>query len=74
MPIYACMLLSSSDKLRLLNFPHAVWDAIEQTIIRAWIGIQRKKMMDNTCIEFKLRGNPCESRASCCAANNRRPS
>lgn len=60
MPIYACMLLSSSDKLRLLNFPHSVWDAIEQTIHRAWIGIQRKKMVDNSCIEFKLRGNPCE--------------
>lgn len=57
--LYACMVLGSSDKLRLLNFPTSVWDAVEQVLLRTWIGIQRKRVVDNATIEFKLRGNPC---------------
>ncbi|UJR08572.1 hypothetical protein I4U23_012831 [Adineta vaga] len=55
---HACIMLSSSDKLRLLRFPSTIIDVLRQAIMNGWSkGIQRERTYENT-YEFKLHGNP----------------
>lgn len=58
---YGAVLLSSSDKIRLLNFPEHVIGVVGDTITRAWPpGIQTRGRLEYGGFEFKLKGRPCE--------------
>lgn len=63
-PLYACILLSRDDRIRLLNFPPHVTDLVRQTLAVAWpVGLQADGPYGPGTHEFKLRGNPCEFRS-----------
>jgi hypothetical protein len=58
---YACVLLSSTDRVRLLNFPPHVPQAVQNVLKVAWPpGIQGTIPLEYGGIEYKLKGNPCE--------------
>ncbi|WOO77056.1 uncharacterized protein LOC62_01G000655 [Vanrija pseudolonga] len=63
-PAFAAMLLSSTDKIRLLNFPEHMSTVLSEIVTRAWPqGIQQQYFLDghggNTrAFEIKCRGNP----------------
>ena len=57
---FACVLLSSTDKIRLLNFPESVVAAVETAIQQGWRhGIQEQGLFKGGGYEFKLVGRPC---------------
>jgi hypothetical protein len=57
---FACLLLSSSDKLRTVNFPEHTFSYIEEAIKRVWApGIQSQKYQAPGNYEWKLVGRPC---------------
>jgi len=61
-PSFACLLLSSSDKLRTVNFPEHTFSHIEEAIKRVWApGIQSQKYQSPGNYEWKLVGRPCTS-------------
>ncbi|KAH8930468.1 hypothetical protein BT69DRAFT_1210360 [Atractiella rhizophila] len=56
--VFACVLLSSTDKLRLCGFTKDTINAVNETVKRAWgRGIQRQGLYEGTW-EWKLSGNP----------------
>ncbi|KAL1413529.1 hypothetical protein Q8F55_001303 [Vanrija albida] len=63
-PAFAVMLLSSSDKLRLLNFPEQLSTVVSDIVTRAWpAGIQKQYFLDGhggstRAFEIKMKGNP----------------
>jgi hypothetical protein len=64
-PSFACLLLSSSDKIRTVNFPEHTLSHIEEAIKRVWApGIQAQKYQAPGNYEWKLTGRPCMS--PCC--------
>lgn len=57
---YACLLLSSQDKLRTVNFPEHAITPIQEGIQRVWqAGIQQQGYKTPQNYEWKLKGNPC---------------
>jgi len=59
--LYACVLLSSSDRLRFLNFPANIPNVVQGILQHAWPpGIQQRFQLEYGGMEFKLKGNPCE--------------
>jgi hypothetical protein len=61
-PSFACLLLSSSDKIRTVNFPENTLSHIEEAIKRVWApGIQAQKYQAPGNYEWKLTGRPCMS-------------
>jgi hypothetical protein len=59
-PSFACLLLSSSDKIRTVNFPEHTLSHIEEAIKRVWApGIQAQKYQAPGNYEWKLTGRPC---------------
>lgn len=61
--LYACIMLSSTDRMRLVNFPPHVTEIVRHALSVAWpIGLQidAPVNMGVRCHEFKLKGNPCE--------------
>lgn len=61
---WACMTLSSDDRIRLINFPPSMTDIVRQTIVGAWPkGIDKEKDLAEHGAgvwEFKMKGYPCE--------------
>lgn len=59
---FACLLLSRSDRVRIIGFPANVIPAVEEAIARVWVpGISSKGNYDGGGYEWKLSGRPCES-------------
>jgi hypothetical protein len=57
---FAALLLSRSDRIRIIGFPGDVIGAIDEAIKRVWApGVQEQKAYDHASWEWKLRGNPC---------------
>jgi hypothetical protein len=57
---FACLLLSSTDKLRTVNFPDHTLSHIEEAIKRVWApGIQSQAYKTPGNYEWKLSGRPC---------------
>jgi len=55
---YACLTINWSDRLRLIQFPAPIIDAVRQAILATWRrGIQNEKQYGGA-YEFKLGGNP----------------
>lgn len=60
---FACLMLSQTDRVRILDFSPDVTDVVRWTIRTVWPGgIQKEAPYGRGCVEFKLPGNPCESR------------
>lgn len=58
---FACLLLSRSDRIRILGFPDNVIPAIDESIQRVWVpGIQNKGPSAHQAYEWKLSGRPCK--------------
>ena len=54
--VYACILLSRSDRLRLCGFPESVIGPVNDAVSRVWTaGIQRQGMYEGT-YEWKFKG------------------
>lgn len=63
---FACLLLSRSDRIRILGFPENVIPAIDESIQRVWVpGIQNKGPSAHQAYEWKLSGRPCELNHMC---------
>jgi hypothetical protein len=57
---FACMLLSRSDRIRLIGFTSDVIAAVEAAIARVWAaGIQNRGEYSGGGYEWKLAGHPC---------------
>ena len=57
---FACLLLSSQDKIRTVNFPEHSIQPIQEAITRVWqAGIQQQSWTTPQNYEWKLKGNPC---------------
>lgn len=57
---FACLLLSSQDKIRTVNFPEHAIPPIQEAITRVWAaGIQQQSWTTPQNYEWKLKGNPC---------------
>jgi len=55
---HACLTLNWSDRLRLIQFPAPIIDAVRQAILASWHrGIQKEKEYGGA-YEFKVGGNP----------------
>lgn len=58
--IFAALLLSRTDRIRIIGFPPNVTPALNEAIQRAWpVGVQQAGPYDQVSYEWKLRGNPC---------------
>lgn len=62
--VYATVVLSEMDKLRLINFPPGTEHLVKQAIVSAWPNIQREGPTEWGGYEFKLRGCPCTRHSS----------
>ena len=57
---FACILLSRSDRLRLVDFPQDVIPAVHQAVTRVWApGVQGQGPYEGGW-EWKLSGRPCK--------------
>jgi len=57
---FACLLLSRSDRIRLIGFSPDAIPAVDGAITSAWPpGIQNKGQYDGGGYEWKLSGRPC---------------
>lgn len=58
---FAALLLSRSDRIRIMGFPPAVIGPLDEAIRRVWVlGIQNAGPYDSMSYEWKLSGRPCE--------------
>lgn len=58
---HAAILLSRSDKLRIIGFPFRFVALVDAAVMQEWkAGIQEQKAPDRQSWEWKLNGNPCE--------------
>jgi hypothetical protein len=55
---HACLTLNWSDRIRLIQFPAAITDAVRQAILISWNGGLQKEKQYGGAHEFKLGGNP----------------
>ncbi|KAI9639662.1 uncharacterized protein MKK02DRAFT_39984 [Dioszegia hungarica] len=56
---YAALLLSRSDRIRIIGFPGTIVQALDMAIKRSWApGVQQQKAYDQASWEWKLAGNP----------------
>ena len=63
--IIACLVLSKSDRLRLMGFPEHVLPELQRTIERGWSrGIQSQGVYEGVCWEYKLGGRPWAEQGS----------
>ena len=63
---FACLLLSRSDRVRLIGFSPDVIPAVDMAIGTAWpVGIQKKGEYEGGGYEWKLSGRPCKSLPVC---------
>lgn len=64
---FACLLLSRSDRVRIIGFPNDVVPAVEEAIARVWYpGISSRGPYDGGGYEWKVSGRPCKSDRSFC--------
>lgn len=58
---YAALLLSRSDRIRIINFPGSIVQPLDAAIKRVWApGVQQQGAYDQASWEWKLSGRPCE--------------
>lgn len=60
---FAALLLSRSDRIRIIGFPGTIVTPIDTAIKAVWTpGIQKQQAYDQASWEWKLSGNPCKFR------------
>jgi hypothetical protein len=59
---FASLLLSRTDRIRIVGFPNDVVGPVNEAVRRVWVaGIQQQGMVETGGWEWKLTGRPCQS-------------